>query len=53
MPKRQDYQPPAFLVSSVFIIIDIKDDVTDVTTKLMLRRNNKAAAAISALKRES
>ena len=43
LKRRQDYQPPAFLVTSVYISIDIKDDVTDVTTKLELRRNQNAA----------
>jgi aminopeptidase N len=43
LKRRQDYQPPAFLVTSVSISIDIKDDVTDVTTKLELRRNQDAA----------
>ena len=41
---RQDYQPPAFLVTSVYIGIDIKENVTDVTTKLKLRRNREAAS---------
>ena len=41
--RRQDYQPPAFLVSSVYLSLDIKDDVTHVTTKLELRRNQNAA----------
>ncbi len=44
LKRRQDYQPPAFLVISVFITIDIKDDVTDVTTKLAVRRNPDAPA---------
>ena len=44
LKRRQDYQPPAFLVISVFITIDIKDDATDVTTKLAVRRNPDAAA---------
>ena len=43
LKRRQDYQPPAFLVTTVYISIDIKDDVTDVTTKLELRRNQDAA----------
>ena len=42
LKRRQDYQPPAFLVTSVYISIDIKDDVTDVITKLALRRNPDA-----------
>lgn len=42
LKRRQDYQPPAFLVTSVYISIDIKDDVTDVITKLALRRNSDA-----------
>jgi aminopeptidase N len=42
LKRRQDYQPPAFLVTSVFINIDIRDDVTNVTTKLELRRNQNA-----------
>ena len=44
LKRRQDYQPPAFLVISVFITIDIKDDATDVTTNLAVRRNPDAAA---------
>ncbi|MDB4852413.1 aminopeptidase N [Alphaproteobacteria bacterium] len=44
LKRRQDYQPPAFLVTSVFITIDIKDDATNVTTKLAVRRNPDAAA---------
>ena len=43
LKRRQDYQPPAFLVTSVYISIDIKDDVTDVITTLALRRNPDAA----------
>ena len=42
LKRRQDYQPPAFLVTSVYISIDIKDDVTDMITKLALRRNSDA-----------
>ena len=42
LKRRQDYQPPAFLVSSVYVSLDIKDDVTHVTTKLELRRNKNA-----------
>ena len=41
--RRQDYEPPAFLVSSVYVSLDIKDDVTHVETKLELRRNQNAA----------
>ena len=44
LKRRQDYQPPAFLVTSVFITIDVKDDATNVTTKLAVRRNSDAAA---------
>ena len=44
---RQDYQPPAFLVTSVYISIDIKENVTGVTTKLKLRRNHEAASNTS------
>ena len=44
LKRRQDYQPPAFLVISVFITIDIEDDATDVTTKLAVHRNPDAAA---------
>jgi aminopeptidase N len=44
LKRRQDYQPPAFLVISVFITIDIKDDATYVTTKVAVRRNPDAAA---------
>ena len=43
LKRRQDYQPPAFLVTSVYISIDIKDDFTYVTTKLELRRNQNVA----------
>ena len=42
LKRRQDYQPPAFLVSSVYVNIDINDDVTYVTTKLEMRRNQDA-----------
>jgi len=42
LKRRQDYKPPAFLVTSVYISIDIKDDVTDVVTKLELSRNQDA-----------
>ena len=42
LKRRKDYQPPVFLVTSVYISIDIKDDVTDVITKLALRRNPDA-----------
>ena len=43
LKRRQDYQPPEFLLNSVYISIDIRDDVTHVTTKLELRRNQNAA----------
>ena len=43
LKRRKDYQPPAFLVTSVYVSIDIKDDFTDVITKLPLRRNPDAA----------
>ncbi len=43
LKRRQDYQPPAFLVTSVYISIDIKDDATHVTTKLELHRNQNSA----------
>ena len=43
LKRRKDYQPPAFLVTSVYISIDINDDVTHVTTKLELCRNPDAA----------
>ena len=39
LKRRQDYEPPAFLVDSVYVNIDIKDDATDVTTKLTLHRS--------------
>ena len=42
LKRSQDYKPPAFLVTSVDISIDIYDDVTNVTSKLELRRNKDA-----------
>ena len=44
LKRRQDYQPAAFLVSSVFITMDIKDDATNVTTKMAVRRNPDVGA---------
>jgi len=34
-----DYQPPAYLVDSVALDVDIRDGVTTVTSSLSLRRN--------------
>ena len=43
LKRRQDYRPPAFLVTSVYVSINIKDDVTDVNIKLELVRNQNAS----------
>ncbi len=34
-----DYQPPAYLVDSVALDVDIRDGVSTVTSSLSLRRN--------------
>ncbi len=40
-----DYQPPAYLVDSVNLDVDIRDGVTTVTSELALRRNPDAAVS--------
>ena len=37
----KDYRPPAFLISSVDLDVDIQDDLTRVTASLAVRRNPK------------
>ena len=43
LKRRQDYKSPAFLVTSVYVSLNINENVTDVTTKLEMRRNQDAA----------
>jgi aminopeptidase N len=38
----KDYRPPAFLISSVDLDVDIQDDLARVTASLAVRRNPKA-----------
>ncbi|HEY8278312.1 MAG TPA: aminopeptidase N, partial [Bdellovibrionota bacterium] len=37
--RLQDYQPPAYLVSTVDLAFDLGDEFTDVTTKTLLKKN--------------
>jgi aminopeptidase N len=39
----KDYRPPAFLISTVDLDVDIQDDCARVTASLAVRRNPKAA----------
>jgi aminopeptidase N len=39
----KDYRPPAFLISTVDLDVDVQEDFTRVTAKLAIRRNPKAA----------
>ena len=39
----KDYTPPAFLVTSVDLDVDLRDDHALVTAKLVLARNPQAA----------
>ena len=43
--RLSDYQPPAYLVDSVNLDVDIRDGVTTVTSELALRRNPEAAVS--------
>ena len=38
----RDYKPPPFLISSVALDVDIRDDVTQVTAKMTVSRNPEA-----------
>ncbi|PKM23146.1 MAG: aminopeptidase N [Gammaproteobacteria bacterium HGW-Gammaproteobacteria-14] len=42
--RRLDYQPPAFLVDSVLLDVDIHEAYTQVQSRLLLRRNPEAVA---------
>ncbi len=39
----KDYRPPAFLISTVDLDVDIQDDFARVTASLAVRRNPKSA----------
>ena len=45
LKRREDYTPPAFLVDSAELNIDIFDDRTTVTTKLVIAPNPNAIAS--------
>ncbi|MGB1110946.1 MAG: aminopeptidase N, partial [Gammaproteobacteria bacterium] len=45
----KDYQPPAFLIDSVDLDFDLRDDYTQVTGRLAMRRNPAYPAGKEAL----
>ena len=42
--RRADYAPPAFLIDTVDLVVDLGDDATRVRSRLAMRRNPAAAA---------